>query len=423
MLRKNKLVLPEGTIIPNHVAVILDGNGRWARAHNLPTTKGHEHGASALETLIENSREVGVHTLTLWGFSTENWKRPPMEVKKIMDLVRQTIEKHLEKSKKEGVRFVHLGSKERLPGFLVDLLKKAEEETRHNKKHILNLALDYGGHDEILRAVKNIIEDGVPASKINEELFSSYLDTKGQPYPNPDLLIRTSGEQRTSGLMPWQLSYCEIYFEEEHLPSMDTEKLRKIFMDYSRRRRRFGGKDQVRHFKFSPEVTAKLEVAWWRLAKIPEGTKFTDYAMEHLKEQFGLSREHAGYAARYMIEAINEGNLKKWKKAREAMGKFYHLIRDEVKLAFEPTIVASMDVKLMKSIHEHKEANEIEEATRTFLSELYRISDLQARKAAHLRTLATAERSLAEQGMGDHHWDLAEEYLALYYQALKERVA
>lgn len=418
-----KLNLPKGTIVPDHIAVILDGNGRWARAHNLPTTRGHEAGAAALETILDNCRDAGVHTVTLWGFSTENWKRPPREVAKIMELVKLTIEKHLSNSKKEGVRFVHLGSKDRLPRHLVKLLQKAEEETKNNKKYILNLALDYGGRDEIIRAVKKIVRDGVPACKIDEELFSNYLDTTNQPYPNPDLLIRTSGEQRTSGLMPWQMTYAELYFEEDHLPDMNTEKMRKILLDYSHRRRRFGAKDKVVHFKFQPQVVAKLELNWWRLSKIPKDQLFVDYAKEHLVEQYGISKQLAGQAARYMLEAIKEGNLKKWKKAQGSLGKFYKLIRQEVKLAFEPSIVASLDVNLMKSLNNNSEAAEIEDATRSLVSEMYRISAFQARKAAHLRTLATSERALAEAGKGEHHWAQAEEYLELYYQALKERVA
>lgn len=418
-----KLTLPKGTIVPDHVAVILDGNGRWARAHNLPTTRGHEAGARALEVILDGCREAGVHTVTLWGFSTENWKRPPREVAKIMELVKLTIERHLKNSKKEGVRFVHLGSKDRLPPHLAKLLAKAEEETKHNKKYILNLALDYGGRDEILRAVKKIIADEVPAGKIDEELFSSYLDTANQPYPNPDLLIRTSGEQRTSGLMPWQMTYAELYFEEDHLPDMDIEKLQKILLDYSHRRRRFGAKDRVVHFKFQPQVVAKLELNWWRLSKIPKDQLFVDYAREHLVEQYGISKQLAGSAAKYMLEAVKEGNLKKWKEARVSLRKFYKLIREEVKLAFEPSIVASLDVNLMKSLNGNSEAAEIEDATRSLVSEMYRISAFQARKAAHLRTLATSERALAEAGKGEHHWVLAEEYLEAYYQALKERVA
>lgn len=421
-----KFTLPKGTIVPNHIAVILDGNGRWARAHNLPTTKGHEAGAVALEQIIENCRDAGVHTLTLWGFSTENWKRPPQEIKKIMDLVQKMIEKHLEKSKKEGVRFVHIGNKDKLPNHLVKLLAKAEEETRMNDKYILNLALNYGGHDEILRAVKNIINDGVAVNKIDEKLFSSYLDTAGQPYPNPDLLIRTSGEQRTSGLMPWQMAYSEFYFEEDHLPDMTSDKLRKILLDYSRRRRRFGGKDKAEHFKFRPEMAAKLELNWWRLSKIPEDKTFEQYAAEHIREQWGLSVALAARAAKHMVLAFRSGKKDHWSKANTNLREFYKLIRDEVKLAFEPSIAASLQVNIWKKTENGKKAQmtrEFEDNTRELLTEVYRISDYQANKAAHLRALATVEKNLAEHGEGEEHWARAEEYLHMYYRALKDRVA
>lgn len=432
----DKLSLPKGTIVPNHIAVILDGNGRWARAHNLPTTRGHEAGAVALEKILQASREAGVHTITVWGFSTENWKRPPKEVAKIMDLVHRMIKKHLEQSKKDGVRFVHIGSKERLPRYLVNLLKKAEEETKNNKKHVLNLALDYGGRDEILRAVKNIIKDGVSENKISEDLFSEYLDTGDQKYPNPDLLIRTSGEQRTSGLMPWQMTYSEFYFEEDHLPDMDLVKLKKILLDYSRRRRRFGGKDKVGHLKFKPEVAAKLELNWWRLSKIPEGKSFEEYAAEHIREQWGLSMSLARTASMHMIKAFRFGKKDDWKKANTNLKKFYVLIRDEVKLAFEPSIAASLQVNIWKETENGKKAEltaEFEDNTRELLTEVYRMSDYQANKAAHLRALATIEKNLAEHGgpsngpdssdESDEHWAKAEVYLEQYYRALKDRVA
>lgn len=422
----NKLSLPRGTIVPNHIAVILDGNGRWARAHGLPTTKGHEAGAKALETLIQNCRDVGVHTLTVWGFSTENWKRPPKEVAKIMDLIGKMIRKHLETSKKEGVRFVHIGSKDKLPSRLVQLLEKAERETAHNKKHILNLALNYGGRDEILRAVKRIIADKVPGDKLSEELFANYLDTRGQPYPYPDLLIRTSGEQRTSGLMPWQTVYSEFYFEEDHLPDMNTQKLQKILLDYSRRRRRFGGKDKVVHFRFKPEVAARLELNWWRLSKIPEGKTFEEYATEHIREQWGLSVAHASRVASHMINAFRYGKKEDWKKATANLKKFYKLIKEEVSLAFEPSIAASLQIRLWQKTENGKRAEltrELEDTTRELVTEVYRISDYQANKVAHLRALATIEKNLAEHGGGEEHWEKAEEYLNLYYKALKDRVA
>jgi len=426
MPREEKITLPKGTIIPNHIAVILDGNGRWARSRGLPVTKGHEYGAQAIKKVIKASRDIGVHTLTLWGFSTENWSRPPKEVNKILNLVKRNIEEELEEAHKQEVRLCHLGRKDRLPNGLLKVIKKAEEETKNYTKHILNLALDYGGRDEILRATKRIIRDKIPAEKIDENLFASYLDTAGQPYPYPDLFIRTSGELRTSGYLPWQMVYTEFYFEPDHLPDMTPEKLKTAILDFNRRRRRFGAKDKVAHFTFKPELTAKLELAWWRLRRIPKGTRFGDFAIQHLKEQFGLSRELAIEAAALLTRAVVNGEESKWEEAKRPLRKFYKLIKDELKLAFEPAFAASLEVKLWKDLNERESvegALNVEDVARQLYAEVYRISLFQAAKLAHLRVLASVERNLAERGFGEHHWDKAEDYLQKFYSALKERVA
>lgn len=426
MSADKKITLPKATEVPNHIAVILDGNGRWARSRGLPTTKGHEKGAEAIKKVIEAARDVGVHTITLWGFSTENWKRPPMERKKIFSLIKRYLKSELKQAQKDGVRFHHIGRKDRLPEDLVTWIKKVEEETKDNTNYILNVALDYGGRDEILRAVKAIVKKGVPAEKITEETFASYLDTAGQPYPYPDLFIRTSGEQRTSGYLPWQLVYTEFYFEDVHLPDMTPEKLKAAILDYSRRRRRFGGKDKVTHFTFKPEVIANLELNWWRLKTIPEGTRFRDFAIAHIKEQYGLSKELATKAAKYLMAAVVEGEKSHWLKAGKNLSQFYKLVKSEVKLAFEPKLAASLQVKLWRETNDKdkiESAIEAEETAKQLYSEVYRISLLQATKLAHLRVLATVERNLAERGFGEHHWDRAEDYLEKFYSALKERVA
>lgn len=412
--------------MPDHIAVILDGNRRWARARGLSPTDGHKAGYYAMRKVIEAARKLGVHTLTVWGFSTENWERPGPEINKIMKLVGHALHDVADEAHREQIRFVHLGRKDRLPKTLLSYITKLEEETKHYKKYVLNLALDYGGRDEIIRATKKIIADGIDESKIDEKLFSSYLDTANQPYPYPDLFIRTSGEQRNSGFLPWQMVYTEYYWERDHLPDMSAEKLREAILDYSRRRRRFGGNDAVEHLRFKPEVTAKFELAWWRLSKIPQGTKFIDYVAAHLREQFGLSAVLASKAAKYMTEAFVEGNSRKWEKAAKTMKKFYSLVRDELKLAFEPSIVASLDVKLLQKMQDKQEIvsqGEVEDLSRALLAEVYRISDFQAAKPAHLRALATLERDRAERGEGEEHWDNAKEYLVKYYKALKDRVA
>jgi undecaprenyl diphosphate synthase len=404
-----KLFLPKGTLIPNHIAFILDGNRRWARARGLHSSEGHKAGYMAMKKVAKASRELGIHTVTVWGFSTENWERPMDETKNIMLLIRKFLADFEKESKEEQIRFIHLGRKDRLPKEIVKEITKLEEKTKDYKKHVFNVALDYGGADEIARATRQIIKDQIPAEKIDEKLLASYLDTGDQPYPLVDLFIRPSGEQRTSGLMPLQMAYAEIYWEEDNLPDMTEEKLKEAILDFSRRRRRFGGNDSQDHLKFRPEVAAKFEVNWWRLQNIPEGVKFREYAMKHIKEQFGLSTKLAKEAAYYMLEAFVEGKAEDWRKANLKLRKFYKLIKDEVKLAFEPSIIASLEIKSWQNKKD-------EEAATDLLAETYRISEFQAKKAAHLKVLAEGQR---EEG----NWEMAHEYLTLYYRALKDRVA
>ncbi|HKB88509.1 MAG TPA: polyprenyl diphosphate synthase [Patescibacteria group bacterium] len=410
--------LPKGTVIPNHIAMILDGNRRWARSRGLAPWKGHYYGYKAVNALAHATRKLGIHTFTVWAFSTENWERPQKEIDEIMNIFRQALKETEKDFHKEHVAMVHLGRKDRLPADIrAEVIRIENETAKYSKEHIFNMAIDYGGRDEIVRAVQKIVSEGVPAEKITEKKFAEYLDTYNQPYPDPDLFIRTSGEQRTSGLLPWQMAYTEFYFEPEHLPDFSPTKLKEAILDYSRRRRRFGGNDAVEHFGFDPQVLAHLELKWWRLGNIPEGMKFREYAMKHLSEQFGLSKSLAGEAAHLLLEAIKEENDNKLEKATNKLKKFYTLIKNEVKLAFEPEIVASLEVRM------RNEKGESEDTTREYLAEVYRISLFQAAKAAHLKVLAAVERNLAQAGMGENHWAKAEDYLTKYYMALKERVA
>jgi hypothetical protein len=315
-----------------------------------------------------------------------------------------------EEAKKDDIRFVHLGRKDRIPKSLALYIKRIEEKTKNNKSNIFNVGIDYGGRDEIVRATQKIIKNGVKQEDVTEKLMSLYMDTGDQPYPDVDLYIRTSGEQRMSGFLMWQANYAEFYWELDHLPDMTPMKLANMILDYSRRRRRFGGDDKVEHFAFDPKITAKLELSWWRLRNVPEGMRIRDYAMKHLKEQYGLSKTLAIQAAKLLIESIAEEKDEKWDKATEKMRKFYQLIKDEVKLAFEPKLIAYLEVKM------RKEKGENEETAKELISETYRVSLFQAAKAAHLRVLA-----MVEGNKGD--WAKAEDYLQKYYKALKERVA
>lgn len=425
-MSEKEIKLPKGTVVPNHIAIILDGNRRWARAKGLPTLAGHKAGFEAGMKVARASREWGVHTFTVWGFSTENWDRSPDEISYLFKLFKRMVGVVEKEAMEDDIRFIHLGREDRLPSELVAYIKKVEEKTKNNKSHVFNVALDYGGHDEILRAVKKIVDDQVPSKKIDEKLFTSYLDTKDQPYPFVDLFLRTSGEQRTSGFLPWQLNYAEYYWELSNLPDMTPRKLADVILDYSRRRRRFGGNDTVEHLKFDPKITANLELSWWRLSNIPEGMRLRDYAMMHLKEKYGLSKDLAKEAVKFFIEAIAEEKDEKWDKAKEKMKRFYEVIKGEIKLAFEPKIVASMEVDFNRKMLKKDSiasASDAEDIACKHLAEVYRISVLQAAKAAHLRVLAGVEKNLALAGLGEEHWLKAEDYLQKYYSALKERVA
>lgn len=405
------LTLPKGTVLPNHIAMILDGNRRWARSRGLKPWEGHYNGYLAIEKLGRAVRDLGIHTFTVWAWSTDNWDRPQKEIDQIMDLFRKALKEKESEFHKEKVALVHLGRKDRLPEDIRTNLIRIESETKkYAKNHIYNLAVDYGGRSEIVRATQKAIESGIKPEDLDENTYEKFLDTYGQAYPNPDLFIRTSGEQRTSGLLPWQMVYAEYYFDATHLPDFSPEKLKEAILDYSRRRRRFGGNDAMEHFVFDPHLVANLELKWWRLGKIPQGVSFLEYSINHLKEQFGLSKELAKKAAVYSLQAITYQDKNKLDKAKNSLKQFYKLLKGELKLAFEPEIVASLEIQLNKSKGEN------EELTKEHVAEVYRISLFQAAKAAHLRVLANIARN-----KGD--WDKAEDYLEKYYSALKERVA
>jgi undecaprenyl diphosphate synthase len=420
------ITLPKGTIVPNHVAIVMDGNRRWARSKGIPTLEGHKAGFDAGMKIAKAARKWGIHTFSVWGLSTENWDRSPKELAYLMKLYWKMVSVVEKEARQDDIRFVHLGRKDRIPKALAAYITRLEKITRNNKTYVFNAAIDYGGRDEIVRATRKIVKANIKVENIDEKLISSYLDTGNQPFPDVDLFIRTSGEQRTSGFMMWQANYAEFYWELDHLPDLTPRKFADIILDYSRRRRRFGGNDTVTHLAFDPKITAKLEMSWWRLANVPEGMRLRDYAMKHLKEQYGLSKKLAIEAAKYMIQAVAEEKDEKWDKAVEDMRKFYELVKGEIKLAFEPRIVASMEVDFARKMGNKDSvasASEAEALATEHLAEVYRISLLQAAKAAHLRVLAEVERNLANAGLGEEHWKRAEDYLGKYYKALKERVA
>ncbi len=224
--------------VPQHVVIIPDGNRRWAKKHGLEPIEGHKMGLEAAMKVVKGSRNLGVKVLTLWGFSTENWQRSSNEVGYLMRIYTLFFRKHLKELVKEGVRFNWIGRRDRVPKQLKDILVNLEKATSKNSKYILNICIDYGGHDEIVRAFKKILKKGIKPSQINEEIISRNLDTAG--IPDPDLLIRTSGEKRTSGIMPWQTTYTEFFFSKLFFPDFSMVELKRALADYSSRQRRYG---------------------------------------------------------------------------------------------------------------------------------------------------------------------------------------
>jgi undecaprenyl diphosphate synthase len=224
--------------LPRHVAIIMDGNGRWAINRGLPRVAGHKRGVETVRRITEECRQIGIKVLTLYAFSDENWGRPKEEVGFLMDMLGSFLKAEIATMKSNGIRFRTIGRTERLPATVRKWLEKATAETAHNTGMILNLALSYGGRGEILEAVKRMHDAGVNAKLLNDEIFSSYLDTGG--LPDPDLIIRTSGEKRISNFLLWQAAYAELYFTDTLWPDFSEKELHSALIDYQGRHRRFG---------------------------------------------------------------------------------------------------------------------------------------------------------------------------------------
>jgi len=226
------------THLPVHVAIVPDGNGRWAEQHGLPRLAGHRAGVKIMRSMIEYLNDYQIKYVTLYGFSTENWNRPEDEVKGLFRVLEERIGKDVPKLHKKGIKVRHLGRLEELPTWLQKSIKNAEELTKNNTGMTLSLAFNYGGHVEIIDAVRRIIAEGIPPEKIDEKLFSSYLYTAG--LPDVDLLIRTGDELRLSNFLIWQTAYSEYYFTQSLWPDITKEDIDKALLAYSRRERRFG---------------------------------------------------------------------------------------------------------------------------------------------------------------------------------------
>jgi len=225
--------------IPQHVAIIMDGNRRWAKARGLSVNEGHEEGAKNLDRVVRRAEELGIRYLTFYTLSTENWrKRTKQEVKGIFDLLLRMVKEKKEQYEKEGVKLFVLGNFQAFPRKVARAIAEMLKIVLKHERIKVNLALNYGGRDEIIKAIKEIIKEGVPPEKVNEELVAKHLYTNGQP--DPDLIIRTGGEVRLSNFLLWQMSYSELYFTDILWPDFGPRELERAIFEYQRRQRRFG---------------------------------------------------------------------------------------------------------------------------------------------------------------------------------------
>ena len=231
--------------IPLHIAIIMDGNGRWAKKRGLPKKMGHKAGAETLENITEVARELGVKYITVYAFSTENWKRSDEEISGIMDLLRQYLKEHIKTANKRDVRVKIIGKISRLDKDIQEQIALLEDLTKNKNGITLNIALNYGGRDELVRSIKKIADDTknnkILIENITEDLIPTYLDTNG--IPDPELMIRTSGEKRISNFLLWQLAYTEFDFSDKLWPDYSKEDLVTAIWQFQNKDRRFGGRN------------------------------------------------------------------------------------------------------------------------------------------------------------------------------------
>ena len=232
--------LHEQEDVARSVAIIMDGNGRWADRRGLPVAEGHRAGTKALRRTVEAAIDLGIESLTVYAFSTENWTRPTEEVDSLMEIFHETIDRELPDLCKQGVRTRFIGRRDRAPAELQEQMARLEDETSHNERLNLWIAFDYGGRAELVEAVRRLVEAGVDATEIDENVLRANL--YAPELPDPDLLIRTSGELRISNFLLWQLAYSELVFLDRLWPDFGRRELEHALAAYARRRRRFGGR-------------------------------------------------------------------------------------------------------------------------------------------------------------------------------------
>ena len=227
--------------VPTHVAIIMDGNGRWAAERGLSRTDGHRAGTENIRRILQAFAAHGVRYLTLFAFSTENWERPTHEVNALIEILQEMVRSETNKLHEEGVRLLHIGRVDRLPNVVQKAITDAIELTKDNNNITVALAYDYGGRSEMTQAIKSILADGIQASEIDEQLIGKYLYTAGMP--DPDLIIRTAGEMRISNFLLWQAAYAEYYSTDVYWPEFDETEVDKAIAAYGQRRRKYGRVD------------------------------------------------------------------------------------------------------------------------------------------------------------------------------------
>ena len=232
----------ENNLIPKHIAIIMDGNRRWAKQKNLDPKLGHKAGAETLENIVHYANNIGIKYITVYAFSTENWKRSSEEVSYLMALLKRYLTKNKIDALRQGIRIRVIGDLSRLSEDLQQLIREMEEDTKEMKNLNLTIALNYGGRDELVRAFQKMSKDGLSGDQIKEDTISAYLDTAD--IPDPDLLIRTSGEERISNFLLWQIAYSELYFTDCYWPEFDENELNKAIESFGKRQRRFGGRKE-----------------------------------------------------------------------------------------------------------------------------------------------------------------------------------
>lgn len=235
--------VPKLAVLPQHVAIIMDGNGRWATARGLSRTEGHKKGAEAAQRVVEAARDLGIPYITLFSFSSENWNRPAAEIDDLMNLLRYYLTREMAEMKKNGARLLVIGDRSKLPQDIVDIIHKVENETKDNTRITVVIALSYGGRQDIVFAARELARQAkaneVDIEKIDEDIFSRYLMTRG--IPDPDLMIRTSGESRISNFLMWQLAYAELFFTNTLWPDFGRKDMEEAVAFFNGRDRRYGG--------------------------------------------------------------------------------------------------------------------------------------------------------------------------------------